>query len=82
MASCVLLNSSMLRIHTREDEDTLDIPITTIIRKSPRHVLLTNHQDLIQAELLFGLNEILIQYQHNGYQCPMNEEVKSYFDSF
>ena len=85
MASCVLVDSSILRIHTPAEEkerDIHDIPITTVIRKSPSHVLLTNHLDLIQAELFFGLNEILIQHQHNGYQCPMNEDVKSYFDAY
>jgi hypothetical protein len=82
MTSCALIDSSVLRIHTSDEDNVLDIPITTIVRKSPRHLLLTNHLDLIQAEILFGLNEILIQYQHYGYQCPMNDEVKSYFDSF
>lgn len=75
MASCTWIEPRTLRLETAQGVH--DIRVDQIVPRSPNHVLLVSCDDVIQAELLFGLNEILVQYKHAGYQCAPNDHVKA-----
>lgn len=74
MTSCSWLEPDTLRIHT--SEQIHEIHVECVVQWSANHYMIVNKNDMIQAELFFGLNEILIQHKNIGYQCAMNDKVK------
>ena len=75
MTTCSWVEPSTLRIHLQDQN--IDIPIQQVELRSPNHILVVNSESIIQAEILLGLNEIMVQYKHIGYQCAMNEQVRA-----
>jgi hypothetical protein len=79
MTSCSLVSDSLLKLIVDDNEHYINIVDDLIVSNSPNHFIITNEIDIIQAELLLGINEIFIRYGHNGYQIPMNEDIKNRF---
>ena len=80
MTTCSWVEPSTLRIHIADKH--VDIAIQQVELRSPNHILVVNPASVIQAEILVGLNEIMVQYNHIGYQCAMNEQVRSGLELF
>jgi len=80
MATCSWVEPATLRLHLPDGE--IDIPMEHVEMRSPHHLLVVNESSLIKAEILVGLNEIMVQHNHVGYQFPMNEQVRTSLEGY
>lgn len=81
--NCYVIDTTTIRLESERFENGYtDITPVEIVAKSPTHFIAADEKGLIQAEFLFGLNEILVRHPtYDGIQFPMNEHVVQFFTS-
>jgi hypothetical protein len=80
MTSCWIKQNELNIISPQLPTYEIKIPIKKeLLIRDKNKIIIPDELGLIQAELLFGLNEILIYYQSYGISSPINKEVVSFF---
>ena len=72
----ICISSPLIQI---DSQITIPIKKELVIRDKNK-VIITDEIGLIQLELLFGLNEIIIYHKLFGGTSPLNKDVESFFE--
>jgi hypothetical protein len=78
------INNDHLCISPTHRKDPILVKMDpAFIEMDKNQFVITNQVGLIEAEVMFGLNEIFIHHKsHGGMMCELNQEVVSFFNQF